>query len=124
MDVFARRAENNRLKVHTGDWVRHIMLGLSANPITLLTVVADGPFNFRRKFIAEGLSMGMAVDENVANGVFHFLSEQVVRRYGQPAGKVLDQIEVKTPPTEQEIEASWVHEVESSYEAKRLFNQV
>jgi hypothetical protein len=124
MDAHKRRASNNRLKAHTNGWVRSIMLGIAANPIVLLETVAAGPFQFRVRFIREGLSLGMAVDETVANAVFHFFSEQVVKRYGQTAGRVLDQLDIRTPPTEKEIEDAWVHDVESSYDAKRLFNQV
>lgn len=104
--------------------VKKFIMDTVTDDLQLLEVVGGGPFQFRVRFI-KAFPAGM-VDESIANHVFAFLSDQVVRKFGDQhtTRELLDSLEVvqHAPPTESEIEESFVIESASSEEARRLFN--
>lgn len=97
------------------------MLTVCSNPILLLETVAMGDQEFRIQLLRGW--RGLAVDESIANSLFYFFCKRVQATYGEgvTAGQVLDQIEVKSPPTEKEIDAAWKFESGSSESGKRFF---
>lgn len=109
------------LKAATNDGIQGLMLSICGNPILLLETVAGGPYKFRLDFL-RGFR-GLAVNEDIANRIFAFFSQKVIDRWGDEvtAAQVLDAIEVTSPPTEAEIEASWVHTFDHTSEDARLF---
>ena len=124
----AARSLKDELKRATKANVSQVMKTIIANPIRLAEVVAGGHLHWRRTFL-RGMS-GLPVDDDIADRLFGFFCQAFLRRFpgttpeSDPralAGQYLDQVEVPSPPTEAEIEASWEHTCESSPEAKRLF---
>jgi hypothetical protein len=113
----------SRLSADTQVKIRELMLGVAGNPVMLYEIVAGGPSHFRIAFLHS--FSGLAVDHNVADLIFRFFCEQVARRHPDAespkvaASQWLDAVEVTSPPTEAEIEASWVHEVFSNEDGRR-----
>ena len=62
------------------------------------------------------------VDRDMAEMLWSLFTDEWKRRFGRlhPA-KYLDQLEIITPPTEQEIDDAWVVESASSDDARRYF---
>lgn len=126
MDIITRKLSKRAsegLKARTMAQVDHIMKGIASDPVALLEVVAGGPYDFRLRLLRE--SRGLALNENIADMMFRFFCEKVVARWGPDAdpGKILDKYEVKSPLTDDEIERSWVHEVFSTEDGRRMFYQ-
>ena len=122
LTVFSRRQK--RQIAHTlKDTIRELMLGVAGDPFLLYEVVAAGPFFFRQTFLRT--FRAYPVNDHLADLIFKFFCDQVVRRHPggenaqQTATDVLDGMDVKAPPTAQEIERSWVHEVFSSEGGRR-----
>lgn len=110
----------------TKEAIGFLMKGIAASPQALMDVVARGPFEFRLRFLRE--MRGYAVNDDIANSVYAFFCQQVVNMTGladaqDAAGQYLDKVEVKTAPTQAEIDASWVHEVFSSEDGRRHMYQ-
>jgi len=103
--------------------VRKFIQDTVTDDLQLLEVVGGGPFQFRVRFI-KAFPAGM-VDETIANHVFAFLSDVVVRKFGDAhtTKELLDSLEVvqHAPPTAQEIADGWQIESASSEEARRAF---
>src|SRR5262245_49717112 len=117
--VFSRTPQGENLKNETNRKIRELMMGVAGQPLTLYQVVAGGPVFFRQNFLHA--FRGLAVDDHIANMVFMFFCEQVVKRHPaagetakQIATTVLDAAEVPSPPTQAEIDHAWVHEVASA----------
>ena len=104
--------------------VKKFITTTCADDLQLLETVGTGPIEFRIRFI-RAFPNG-TVDETIANRVFAFLSEQVVKKFGDAASvsELLDSVEVfdTSPPTEAEIEDAWEFDSATSEEAKRLFD--
>jgi hypothetical protein len=121
LTVFARQKAD--LSRELTDKIGHLMKGVAADPFLLYEVVAGGQMHFRNTFLRE--FAGYPVDGNLADLVFGFFCQQVVKRHpgGETAERTaadyLDAAEVKSPPTAEEIERSWVHEVFSSEDGRR-----
>ena len=132
MDILKQidqRSFKQRLAHETNMKIRELMIGIASQPVTMLEIVAAGPYVFRQRFLDD--FRGMPVDGNVADMVFKFFCEKVVAFYGEPnadvdkavdqagklAGKALDKVELPTPLTEEEIEKSWKLEIASSVDA-------
>lgn len=126
MDVFSRRKRDN-LRATLDQKIRALMIGVAAQPILLTEVVAGGPQMFRIGVIREFHGAGLPMDEHTADLIFRFFCQKVMDLCGPTdnpqaaAGHYLDRVEVKSPRTDAEIEASWVHEVFSQEEGRRLY---
>lgn len=110
-----------RLKDEIKAQVRQVML-LAQDDLWLLEAVGRGEQTFRITFI-RAFPRG-TVNETIANKVFAFFCAQVVQRFGNtPVRELLDALEVnvKRPPTNEEIESSWEITTASSEEARRAF---
>lgn len=116
----------------TNNNIRQTMVSIASNPIRLAEVVAGGPYHWRLNFL-RGMH-GLAVDENVADSIFKFFCEKLIALHpdadalraadvdpAKVAGAYLDQVEVATPPTQEEIEKAWELDIASSDEAMKLF---
>ena len=106
----------------TNESINHLMLGISAQPMVLVYTVASGPEMFRQQFLRE--YRGFLVDRNIADNVFRFFCEQVVRRWGTTPPKViLTDLEKahKSPPTQEEIDRAWRVDIASSEDGMARF---
>jgi hypothetical protein len=84
------------------------------------TLRANGASEFRRVFHHE--FRGLPVTDDLANSIFAFFEQQAILQFGslQDARNFLDcLIEIKGPPTQAEIDASWEIESASSEEGRR-----
>jgi hypothetical protein len=118
---FSRPTRKDKLKVETLHAINSTMSSVAGDTPTLLAVVAGGPAEWRNRFMS--VTRGLAVNEDVADKLFAFFANQVVKRYGRElsAGKLLDSLEVISPPTDKEIADSWEVESSSSEEGRRFF---
>ena len=104
------------------------MVGVASDPVTLLEVVCGGERLWRQRFgrAFRGLVPGSLSTDGMADSVFRFFCRRVVTGFpefmpGTPPEVILDAIEPVTPPTQKEIDESWVVESASSEEGRREF---
>jgi hypothetical protein len=117
---FDRRTKAETLKNDSLVACRSIMLEVASHTPTLLTVVANGPQQFRNYVLSQ--TRGLAIDADIADRMFAFFRQKVRHEFGgQQAGAVLDKLEVKSPPTQREIDESWEVDSSSSEEGRRFF---
>lgn len=119
--VFGRLSARDRMKMQTLEAMHAILMGVAGNTAVLLQTVAGGPQDWRNRFLRE--TRGLAVDAGVADQLFAFFCHQVQARFGHelsPA-RLLDALEVSSPPTQREIDESWEAESFSSEEGRRYF---
>lgn len=83
--------------------------------LALLECVAGGFHDFRRWM----RKLFPGIDSNECEEAFAILCRAVQRRYTLPAGKVLDALEVVSPPTQAEIDAAWTVESASTEAGRR-----
>jgi hypothetical protein len=109
------------MKAHTVHAVDVLMKSIAGDTPTLLSVVAGGEMCWRNHCLS--VCRGLAVDERIADGLFAFFADQVVRRFGRErsAGQLLDSLEVSSPPSQREIDHAWEVESSSSEEGRRFF---
>lgn len=101
---------------HIGKLMRTVL----DSEILLLEVVAGGEFNWRNTFMRE--FRGLPVDDQIPKLLWDLFLQEFKEKFGTQRPKdVLDSVHVETPPTEKEIEESWVHESASSDDARRYF---
>lgn len=114
-------AVRQKVKTVLNDTIDKLMKMVVFDELMLLQVVLGGPYHWRLNVMREYAVAGMT--DTLCDLMFHFFAGKVVERYGsmEDATKALDSIEVASPPTDQEIEDSWVHECSSSEEARRMF---
>lgn len=86
-------------------------------------LIAAGPYAFRVDFVREVLPAGFhgkSVEvEALARVIFQFLHRTWYDRYPYAPGTFLDQVQMQSAPTEQEIEDAWELEIGSSDAAMR-----
>jgi len=101
--------------------IESTMSSVAGDEATLLAVVAGGEQEWRNRFLS--LTRGLAIDAGVADSLFAFFCHQVKKRFGRElsAGKLLDSLEVISPPTPREIADAWEVESSSSEEGRRFF---
>lgn len=126
MDVFAKRADMaNTLEAATKRALHEMLNTITLDRLLLLEVVAGGRFNWRKHLFK--VLNGFLVNDEVANLMFARFEEVVVLHSPWPdlpakdaAFKELDAyVPPPAPPTEEEIDKAWVHEIGSSEEAMR-----
>ncbi len=91
-------------------------------------VVADGLNAWRNAFMREMAGFRLVSADN-ADILFQHFEQLHARRFGPAAGytkvltvrEVLDNWHEETPPTQAEIDAQWVIDSASSYEARQMF---
>jgi hypothetical protein len=119
----AKLAPRQELKVRTVVAVNDTVLTILANTPLLLEVVARGPAEWRSNFMHA--HRGLAVNEGMADHLFRFFADHVVRRFGREhsANELLDAMEITVdrPPTQREIDESWEIESHSSEAGRRYF---
>ena len=118
---FSRPSRNDQLRAQTLHAINSTMSSVAGDAPTLLAVVAGGPMEWRNRFLS--VTRGLAVDEGIADSLFAFFCHQVKKRYGRElsAGRLLDSLEVVSPPTEREIADAWTVDSASSEEGRRFF---
>lgn len=111
----------DKMKAQTVQALTNIMSGVAGDTQLLLEVVAGGPNHWRQNCLRA--CAGLAVDENIADSLFRFFSQRVVAQFGRElsAGRLLDALEVASPPTKKEIDDAWQVESFSSEEGRRHF---
>jgi hypothetical protein len=111
--------------------VQEIMITISGDKVALCRCLdlttdksgvlrANGAFEFRRVFHKH--FAGLPVNDDLANSVFRFFEQQAIQQFGslQHARNFLDRlVEIKGPPTQAEIDASWEVESASSEEGRQ-----
>ena len=117
----SRPTRNDQLKAQTLHAIDSTMSSVAGHEPTLLAVVAGGPMEWRNRFLS--VTRGLAVDEGIADSLFAFFCHQVKKRFGRElsASKLLDSLEVISPPTEKEIADAWTVDSASSEEGRRFF---
>jgi len=109
----------DRLKAETVGALEAILRSVAGDTPLLLSVVAGGPAHWRIQ--CRTACRGLAVDDRIADAVVAFFCKQVELRFGREmsAARLLDALEVPTPPTAKEIADAWEVESFSSEEGRR-----
>ncbi|MFA5945119.1 MAG: hypothetical protein WC876_11715 [Candidatus Thermoplasmatota archaeon] len=111
----------DKMKAQTLYALNNLMAGVAGDTQTLLEVVAGGPTHWRQNCLR--VCAGLAVDENIADSLFRFFAERVVAQFGRElsAARLLDALEVASPPSQREIDDAWEVESFSSEDGRRYF---
>jgi hypothetical protein len=102
--------------------VRKLMLGALNDELFWAEMAAAGPFHFRAAFTKQfrALFPELGACDTVADVVHRFLTEKWKDTHpGVTPGMWLDNVRVISPPTQDEIDRAWVHEIGSSDAAMR-----
>ena len=100
--------------------ITRLMTMVATDPHLLAEVVGQGRFTWRTAFIKAFKGFPISVD--IADRTFHFFEIQHRRAFGGLSPKfVLDQLEVRTPATQAEIDRAWAIESGSTEAGKRHF---
>ena len=98
--------------------ISRVMAMVANDDLNLLECVGAGPAHWRTVFLRA--FQGWPVNADVADRVFHFFCLKVQEKWGQtPVNRLLDSMEVRTPPTQREIDEAWVVDSASSDEGRR-----
>lgn len=87
----------------------------------LALVMGGGKHNYINTFTREFRSF-RGVDRDMAEMLWSLFFDEWKRKFGRLHPRdYLDKLEIKTPPTDKEIEDAWEHESASSDDARRYF---